>query len=186
VESAPDSLREYEERALHGAVLGPAEYRECLDDLAERLGREVGPGDVEPFLWELSRAGMEATPEEVERAARWGAAWAVRTRRWFASYDLLVTPTVCDPAPPLVDLDPRRLTPLELLERMVPHMAFTEPWNATGQPAVSVPLAYTEEGLPIGVQLIAGVGGDALLLAVAASLLETREGAPDRRPPIHA
>jgi amidase len=185
-ESAPESLGEYEERAWHGAALGPAEYRACLDELAERLGRPVGPGDVEPFLWELSEVGVEATPSQRARAARWNADWNARTLRWFESYDLLLTPTVNEPAPRLRDLDPTRLAPLEMLERMVPHMAFTEPWNATGQPAISLPLGRCAEGLPIGVQLVAGGGREALLLSVAASLMGARPDPAAPRPRIHA
>ena len=186
VESAPASFADYHERALHGAVLGPAEYRECLDDLAERLGRPVGPGDVEPFLWELSQMADDATPDERERAARWSADWIERTLGWFESFDLLVTPTVGEPAPLLRDLDPSRLTPLELLEKLVPHMAFTEPWNATGQPAISLPLGWSQDGLPVGVQLIAGSGREATLLSVAASLMDPCPDPVAPRPRIHA
>lgn len=186
VESAPATLAEYDERSLHGAVLGPAEYRECLDELAERLGRPVGPGDVEPFLWELSQAADEATPDERQRAARWNADWIARTLGWFESFDLLVTPTVAQPAPRLRDLDPKRLTPLELLEKMVPHMAFTEPWNATGQPAISLPLGWSPDGLPVGVQLIARPGSEDVLLSVGASLMDPCSDPEAPRPRIHA
>lgn len=185
-EAAPASLAEYEERALHGAALGPAEYRECLKDLEERLGRPPGPGDVEPFLWELSHVDDDATPDDRERARRFVAGWVARTLHWFESFDLLVTPTVPEPAPRLRDLDPTRLTPLELLERMVPHIAFTEPWNATGQPAISLPLGWTPEGLPVGVQLIAGPGREALLLSAAATLMDPRRAPSAVRPRIHA
>jgi len=184
--AAPGPLAEYEERTLYGAVLGPAEYRECLEDLEERLGRPPGPGDVEPFLWELSRIADDATPSEREAAARWSSGWIRRTLRWFDSFDLLVTPTVPEPAPLLRELDPTRLNPLELLERMVPHMAFTEPWNATGQPAISLPLGRSTEGLPVGVQLVAGRGLEGLLLSVGALLLGPVGEIAVPRPPIHA
>jgi amidase len=186
-EAAPASFSEYGERALHGAVLGAAEYRECLVDLEERLGRPIGRGDVEPFLWELSRLDHgDPTPETIEAAARWNRGWVARTRGWFRRYDLLVTPTVCEPAPLLSELDPERLAPLEMLERMVPHMAFTEPWNATGLPAISLPLAWTREGLPIGVQLVSGPGRERLLLGVAASLMSVDLDPDAPRPRIHA
>lgn len=184
--AAPASLDEFEERALHGAVLGPAEYRECLEDLEERLGHPPGAGDVEPFLWELSQMADEATPAEREEAARWGADWVARTLAWFETWDVLLTPTVPEPAPLLADLDPTRLAPLELLERMVPHMAFTEPWNATGQPAISLPLGHTASGLPVGVQLIAGPHEEARLLSLAAALMPPGAGSSGRRPAVHA
>ena len=186
-EAAPASFSEYAERALHGAVLGAAEYRECLAELEDRLARPVGPGDVEPFLWELSSIGDgDTTPKQREAAARWNWAWVARTLRWFEDFDLLLTPTVCEPAPHLCELDPTQLSPQELLERMVPHMAFTEPWNATGQPAVSLPLAWSAEGLPVGVQLVAGPGREDLLLSVAASLMEVGPDPDFPSPRIHA
>ena len=182
--SAPASLGEQEERSLHGAVLGPAEFRECLHELAERLGRAVGPGDVEPYLWELSQASSDATDDEIAEAARWNAEWVGRTLRWFDAFDLLVTPTVNEPAKRLEDVDPDRLAPFEMLDTMVPNMAFTEPWNATGQPAISLPLAFSREGLPVGVQLVAAPGRDALLFSVAAQLMADAPEA--RRPAVHA
>jgi amidase len=185
-QGAPASLDDYAERSLHGAALGPAEYRECLDELEERLGRAVGPGDVEPFLWELSQHADDVSEADRAAAARWNRDWVARTVRWFDAFDLLVTPTVNELAPRLEALDPTRLGPLALLERMVPHMAFTEPWNATGQPAISLPLGQSDEGLPVGVQLVARPGEEALLLAVAAPLLEAAPGGDDRLPRIHA
>jgi amidase len=181
VEAAPSGLAdpaEYADRSLHGAVLGIRDYRDCLDDLAARIGRPVGPEDVEPFLWELAHLGPEeVAPAALAHSAEWVSAWERRTLAWFDDFDVLVTPTVCCPAPFLDDLDPRVHEPLDLLEKMVPHMAFTEIWNATGQPAISLPLAETAEGgLPIGVQLVGAPGREDWLMALAAALMPTVAG----------
>lgn len=186
VESAwPAALDEYGERALYGGLIGAAEYRGCLEDLAERLGRDVVAADVEPFLWELSNIeAPTASPEELEQALTWNDAWGRRVLAWFDDFDLLVTPTVCEPAPPLVELDPHTHEPLELLSRMVPHMAFTEPWNATGLPALTLPFGFSDESLPVGVQLVGRFGQEDLLLSVAALLLQGQPEGP--RPPVHA
>lgn len=188
-ESAPPGLADsadYAERSLHGAMLGIHEYRDCLDDLATRIGRPVGPDDVEPFLWDLAHLGPDSVdPASIARSAQWIARWESRTLAWFESFDLLVTPTVCCPAPFLDDLDPRVHEPLALLEKMVPHMAFTEIWNATGQPAISLPLGVaSEDELPIGVQLVGAPGREDWLVSLAAELLPTTTGLP-RTPPIH-
>jgi amidase len=182
-EAEPATLSEYLDRALHGALLGAAEYRGCLDDLALRLGRPVTPDDVEPFLWEIAHLDAGKTTRRQLLASRdWNRAWIARTLAWFDSFDLLLTPTVCEPAARLADLDPHRYEPLELLDKMVPHMAFTEPWNATGQPAISLPLTWSGDDLPIGVQLVAKPDREDWLLGVAAELLPT-----DRvRPVLHA
>jgi amidase len=182
-EAEPATLLEYLDRALHGALLGAAEYRGCLEDLALRLGRPVTADDVEPFLWEIAHLDAGITTRRQLLASRdWNRAWVARTLEWFADFDLLLTPTVCEPAARLADLDPHRYEPLELLDKMVPHMAFTEPWNATGQPALSLPLARTDDGLPVGVQLVAAPGREDWLLGVAAELLP----ADCLRPVLHA
>jgi amidase len=183
-EAEPATLLEYTDRALHGALLGAAEYRGCLADLALRLGRPVTPDDVEPFLWVLAHLDEgTTTPEQLAASRDWNRRWVARTLAWFDDFDVLVTPTVCEPAVSLADLDPHRHEPLELLEKMVPHMAFTEPWNATGQPAISLPLGRSRAGLPVGVQLVAKPGREDWLLALAAQLLPGGEG---HRPLLHA
>ncbi len=186
-DSAPTTFSEYEERALHGAAFGFHEYLSCLEDLELRLGRDVGPEDVEPFLWELAHLGSEVlAPDEIERATAWISAWEQRTLSWFERFDLLVTPTVCEPAPPLATLDPSTHSPLELLEKMVPHMAFTEIWNATGQPAISLPLGWSEQdALPVGVQIVGAPNREDRLLSVAAALFPRLDGLL-REAPLHA
>jgi amidase len=183
-QAEPATLLEYLDRALHGALLGAAEYRGCLQDLSLRLGRPVTPEDVEPFLWELAHLDAGKTTRRQLLASRdWNRDWVARTLGWFDEYDLLLTPTVCEPAARLADLDPHRCEPLELLEKMVPHMAFTEPWNATGQPALSLPLARSAEDLPVGVQIVAKPGREDWLLGVAAELLPASD---EVLPALHA
>jgi amidase len=184
VEDMPDTFDDYETRSLYGALIGSAEYRSCLSDLEARLGRPVAADDVEPFLWHLAWLEEAAVSDaEIEEAIRWNDGWIMRTTEWFRGIDLLLTPTVPEAAPPLAELHPERHEPLELLAKMVRHMVFTEAWNATGQPAITLPWRLSSAGLPLGVQLVAGPGGDALLISMAARLLADR---PDLRPPLHA
>jgi amidase len=64
-------------------------------------------------------------------------------------------------------------------------IAFTVPWNITGQPAMSVPLHWSDDGLPVGVQLVANQARDDVLIRVASQLEEARSW-HDRRPPVSA
>jgi amidase len=182
----PEALFD-EERALRRLGFGTLEYRLCLRTLARMLGRPVSQADVEPYLWTLAQPdGPAIAAEDHLEAEEWEQGWAVRVASWWArGFDVLVTPTVCEPAPPLEELDPGRHDPFALLERMAPHIAFTEPFNVTGHPALSLPMHWTPEGLPVGVQLVARVGREDLLFQVGAQL-EAAQPWSERRPPLHA
>jgi len=184
--SGPEALFDAE-RAWHGLVFGPVEYRLCLRELGRMLGRAVRESDVEPYLWTLADPhGPSVLPEDYLEAAASQQAWAVRVAAWFAGgFDLLVTPTVPEPPPLLADLDGRAHDPITLLSRMAPHLAFTEAFNVTGSPAISLPLHETADGLPLGVQLVARVGREDLLLRVA-SQLEAAAPWAGRRPAVFA
>jgi amidase len=112
--------------------------------------------------------------------------WCTRVAQWWAGgFDLLVTPTVCEPPALLAELEPPPGNPAALLDRMGPHMVFTEPWNATGQPALSLPLHWSADGLPVGVQLVAAAGREDVLFRVAAQL-ERALPWRDTRPTTHS
>jgi amidase len=73
--------------------------------------------------------------------------------------------------------------PLEGLALSTAVVLFTAPFNISGQPAISLPLHWTEDGLPVGVQLVAAYGREDLLIRVAAEL-EVAAPWADRTPPI--
>jgi amidase len=87
-----------------------------------------------------------------------------------AGFDLLLSPTTPELAPVVGSLE--RDDPWESIGLLVAYAGFTAPMNATGQPAVSLPVATTESGLPVGVQLAGAIGAEPLLLSVAARLEE--------------
>lgn len=181
--SWPKALFEQEERALLGLIFGPLEARSCLWELALHLGRKIDEADVEPYLWRLAHMDLGQVPaDQLVMAAERQLHWAARVASWWQDYDLLVTPTVGVLPPRLEELDGNAVAPDELMERMGPHMAFTEPFNATGQPALALPVGLSEQGLPLSVQLVAAHGREDLLLAVGARL--EAELPPLPRPPI--
>jgi amidase len=175
------------ERGLRTQLHGTIEYRMQLRWLAQRLGRPVGPDDVEPYLWTLADpGGPPVRAEDYLEAAALEQHWATRIAAWWTEgRDLLLTPTVCEPPPPVAELAALARDPWQLLARLAPHMAFTEPFSVTGQPAISLPLGWSESGLPLGVQLIAEHGREDLLLRVAAQL-ERAQPWHQRRPRVHA
>jgi amidase len=185
-DSFPAALHE-EEHTLLGLVFGPVEYRLALRSLARMLGRPVREDDIEPYLWKLADPeGPQVLAEDLVEAAEAEQAWAVRVSSWFASgFDLLVTPTLGELPAPLAELDGATHSPEQLLARMAPHMAFTHPFNVTGHPALSLPLGVSPEGLPVGVQLVARLGREDLLLR-AGSALEAALPWSERRPALFA
>ena len=98
---------------------------------------------------------------------------------------LLLTPTLPEPPPLLGTFRPDPVDPLITGFKATAFAAFTLPFNTTGQPAISLPLHWTPDGLPVGIQLVAPYDGEDLLLRVAAQLEEARPWA-NRRPPLHA
>jgi len=105
---------------------------------------------------------------------------------WWQDYDLLLTPTMAVPPAELGTIGTgHEENPCAPIERAIPYAAFTAGFNATGQPAISLPLHWSEAGLPIGVQLVADMGREDLLLRVAAQLEEAVPWA-QRRPPTFA
>ncbi len=181
----PEALLE-EERAWRGLATAPLEYRATLRELARMLGRPVDETDVEPFLWSLAQQPpRRVSAEDLLDALDWRQQWCARVIDWWSDFDLLLTPTLGEPPLPIEELWPPRERPWALLDRLAASVAFAEPWNETGQPAVSLPLHVSAEGLPVGVQLVAAPGREDLLLRIAARLEEARPWSA-RRPTLHA
>jgi amidase len=174
---------------------------------AERaLGRKVRSGDVELGTHVLRLLAERYTAADFALAVRDLKLTGRALAPFFTRYDLLLTPTLARPPLEVGSISPRgaekalvttltrmgsgaALQALGVLEKIAStaygFAAFTAPFNATGQPAMSVPLHWSEKGLPIGVQFVARLGEEATLLRVAAQLEAARPWA-HRRPPIHA
>ncbi len=105
--------------------------------------------------------------------------------RFFSAYDILLSPTTAAPAPLLGEMAGRGQTLDGFYDQFWAHGPFTCVFNASGCPAMSVPLGMTDSGLPVGVQFGAAFGGDGLLFALAGQLERTAPWA-GRRPPVTA
>ncbi|MEQ1504861.1 MAG: amidase [Myxococcota bacterium] len=91
-----------------------------------------------------------------------------KIRDWFGDADLVVTPTVGAPPPRLGAFG--SLGPEAVFEAIAPLGQFTAPFNLSGQPAASIPAGFTDDGTPIGVQLVGRPGEDALVIEVSRAL----------------
>ena len=104
----------------------------------------------------------------------------------WSDLDVLLTPTVTQPPLPIGALWAKPGEPaIQALMNAGNWVPFTPVWNVTGQPAISLPLHRSPEGLPIGVQLVGPPAGEELLLSLAAQL-ETARPWHDRRPELAA
>lgn len=156
-----------------------------LDRWSERLGRSIAPNELEPWNQMMAEVGATVSApayvgalEQLQAYARGLASW------WAGGFDLLLTPTLTQPPVPLGFVGPD-VDPTEAFTRLSGLTSFSMPFNVTGQPAISLPLSWNDDGLPIGVQLVAAFGRDDLLLRVA-SQLEAALPWADRRPPVSA
>ncbi|MFN0146251.1 MAG: amidase [Dehalococcoidia bacterium] len=143
-----------------------------VEALGETVGRPPTVDDVEPYNWTAAERGKSITASEWTRAQELQQAWVVRVIEWMAPYDILLTPTSGCPPMKTDDLWPEVETPWRIGRTYGRIGRFTLPFNATGQPAISLPLHWTPGGLPVGVHLVAQMGREDLLLRLSARLEE--------------
>jgi amidase len=185
-EAHPAALAEVEVTSQHFMTLVTSWVAAGLDAWSAQLGRPIGADGVEPATWLFAELGRAVSAAQYLRTIDALHGYSRRMASWWASgFDLLLTPTLGEPPPRLGELVPPRDNPLDGLARGLGLVPFTTPFNITGQPAMSVPLYWNGDGLPIGVQLIAAYGRDDLLLRVASQLEQARPWA-HRWPALHA
>lgn len=162
-------------------VVATSPMLNSLRQLAEALGRELRPDDVEPVTWARYRRGQRLGAAEYLAAVAATARYRRSVQQWWdEGHDLLLTPTTAEPPAPIGAFG----GDVAAAERMTArYIAFTRPFNITGQPAISLPLSWTPAGMPVGVQLAAAYGREDLLIAVAAQLERARPWA-QLRPPL--
>ncbi|MDX1707277.1 MAG: amidase [Desulfobacterales bacterium] len=187
-------------------ILYAGEVAALMADLKYILGKKVTPPDVETLTWTVALLGRTFSAGQFVRAQR---EWELAARimgRFHENYDLYLTPTMAYPPVKIGELTPK---PIELMILKVINALglgrlliasgitdklavenlektpFTQLANFTGQPAMSLPLHWTSNGLPCGVQFMGRFGDEATLLRLAAQLEKARPWI-DKRPPILA
>ncbi|HVF75899.1 MAG TPA: amidase [Acidimicrobiales bacterium] len=142
-----------------------------LDLWGTRIGRVLGPDDVELLTWTLAEMGRTVSGAQYVDALSHLHDYSRRVQSWWDDgWDLLVTPTIPEVPPPLGTFASAPDNPLGGVFRSSQVVPYCVPFNITGQPAISLPMHATDDGLPIGVQLVARYGADRLLLKLAADL----------------
>jgi len=154
-----------------------------IDGIARHTGRPVSEALFEPGTWTLYQMGAKVTASQYLQALEALQAMSRQVGRFFVDYDLWLTPTLGTPPPLLGHFDSTPDDPMRGMRRAAEFVPFTPIINATGQPAMSVPLNLNSEGLPVGTHFVGRFGDEATLFRLAAQLEEARPW-KDRRPTV--
>jgi amidase/6-aminohexanoate-cyclic-dimer hydrolase len=161
-----------------------ADVRAKVEAGAEVLGKELSSDDVEYVTWRMAEAGKELKAVRYLQAIQTIHRTGRQIARFFEDFDILLSPVLLQPPIPLGILDMMSKDTEAYFENMSSFFGFTSLFNVTGQPSMSVPLHWSDGGLPVGLQFTARFGDEALLFRLA-SQLEAAQPWKDRRPSIN-
>ena len=192
-EAAPPIEGKAVSRAIARILTG--EFAALRKVIAMQFKRAPKTEDFETAIWVLMLLGEQYSAGDFVKA-QWELAYAARkVGRWFEDYDVLLTPTLAEPPPLIGSQDvPRRLKSLlnvlvrlnaggliktfgnvdAQAENLFAFTPYTPLFNVTGQPAMSVPLHWTDAGLPIGMQFVGRYADEATLFNLAGQLEQAR------------
>jgi amidase len=184
--TATDPPIDYQLAARAFTTLWTAGCAATLDGISRRNGRDIDAGDVEPLTWALYEMGRRVSAAEYQFAIVELQMISHDIARLFAGFDIWLTPVLTEPPPLLGSFDAPRGDPLAALRSAWTFAPITAICNFTGQPAMSVPLYWTGEGLPIGSHFAGRFGEEATLFRLAGQLERCRPWAgrwPSARAP---
>ena len=183
-DSTPDGLKSEEVVGHFTACFGAWTAQEVVG-LETLVGEPLVEGDVEPATAMLAELGQSVTAVQYLDALDQLQTWTRKLAAWWEDHDVLVLPTMPVLPTPLGAFDSPADNPLAGMAMSTVVVLYTAPFNISGQPAISLPMHWTEDGLPVGVQLVAAYGREDQLLQVAAQLEQAAPWA-DRTPPVTA
>jgi amidase len=155
-----------------------------IERYGKTLGKTPAREDFEGLTWGFYQFGKTIT------AAQYQLCWASlqassrQVARWQQPYDAWITPVLGRPPLEIGAVDVDETDVKRGLAPILGYAPFTAEQNATGQPAISLPLAWSKSGLPIGVQFVGRFGEEHLLLQLAAQI-ERTEPWSKKRPPVY-
>ncbi len=155
----------------------------AIDGVAYLTGRTPTQDLFEPLTWALYEMGHRTTGSECLMSQAILQQISRQVARFFEKCDIWLTPTLAEPPLPLGSFDAAPDNPMKGFHRAVDYVPFTPIANATGQPAMSIPLYWNKEGLPVGTHFFGRFGDEGTLFRLAAQLEAARPWA-DRRPPV--
>ena len=157
----------------------------AIDDWGRRTDRTPTEEFFEPLVWALAGRGRQLSAADYLLLVQDMQSIARQVVGFFSDYDVWLTSTLGEPPVPLGTLVYSGGDPFELRRRQAAFSPFTFITNITGQPAMSVPLHWSAQGLPVGTHYVSRPGDEATLFRLAAQLEAARPWS-ERRPPISA
>ncbi len=176
---------EFDNVALNGAFVTfiAGHTAAVVETRAEQLGRELTPDDLEVNTWAMAQAAKNGTLADYAKAQ---AVWQKEIRKvgkFFQSLDAFIQPVLAQPPLPLGTLNMNSQDLDAYVETITAYSPMTSLYNLTGQPSMSVPLHWTDEGLPVGTMITSRFGDEATLYRLAGQLERVQPWA-ERRPPV--
>jgi len=158
--------------AVSSAALMGANLLGSVNARLEELGRPLADDDLEPFTRRMYDHYSESlSAADLEKSLRRAVQIGFEVGTAFESFDVLLTPTMAQPAPPHGLLDTRSWE--TMYQHGTTYSAWTSVFNVTGMPAASVPFGEFSGGLPRGVQLVADMGEEETLIRLSAQIERT-------------
>jgi len=159
----------------HGTgVIVRTKLAQVLDDRARQLGRDLNEDDLERATWWLYQRGKTVTGVQYSSAVDAIHRIGRQVALFMQSYDMILSPVLAEPPARLGRMDMMSDDPARYFEILSQYSPFTNLANVTGQPSMSVPLFWSDDGLPIGVQFSARYGGEVSLFRLARQLEQLR------------
>ncbi len=156
-----------------------------IDSMAMVTGKQPREEDFEILTWALYKMGQEITSTQYHTAIFGMQTLARQIAGFQETYDIWLTPVLAKPPVELGYHDSTPEDPMLGFTRAAEFVPYTPLQNATGQPAMSVPLYWNDAGLPIGLHFVARFGEEDMLFRLAAQLEEARPWA-SKIPPVSA
>jgi amidase len=170
-ELVPEGLG-VEQRALWGAqnAFSGANFAAGMRRMIEEIGREPQGDDFEGLTWASWKGGQRAAGMDAMADMQTLRVLARQALQLYERYDVFLTPTLAAPPPKLGYLSPVLNAPRDIGRRNGEFFSYPGPANMTGQPSISLPLAWSSEGLPMGMMFTARYADEATLFRLAAQL----------------
>ncbi|MFW6125772.1 MAG: amidase [Chloroflexota bacterium] len=153
-----------------------------IDRMARITGRTPTQEHFEPLTWALYETGHQRSASQYLLAVTTLPLMSREIGRFRTHYDVILTPTIAEPPPPLGTFYSPPDNPLQGLLRAAQFLPYTPLCNFTGLPGMSVPLFWSDEAIPIGTHFVGRFADEATLFRLAAQLEQARPWANRHAP----